>query len=281
MEFNEVPGRRSQDNTEDVDSVLLTGGYGPSGHLSSAEVYGSTCSAPALPGPRNNHVTFLTPDGDTVATCGGTDGDSRLRSCLVLAPGSGWQEGVLGSLGVGRSSAAVTTLPAAAFILGGRSSDARRSSEVLLRGESTWQEGPELPIDMYDGGCSVRISDTQFLAIHASNIVEFDTSLAGPLSTAGWRPAGTWPDLATGRRFHGCAATGGRVVVAGNPGGMASWRHNLTAIDLVYRGIPSAGVEWIEARCPSAGISRNTSNAALMVLQVADLCWKSAHSWRD
>ena len=70
----------------------------------------------------------------------------------------------------------------------------------------------------------------------------------------------------------------GRVTVLGNPGGMASWRRNLSAIDLVYRGTPSAGVEWVESRCPCAGISRNASTE--LVLQVADLCWKSAHSWR-
>ena len=69
----------------------------------------------------------------------------------------------------------------------------------------------------------------------------------------------------------------GRVTVVGNPGGMASWRRNLTAIDLVYRGTPSAGVEWVESRCPCAGISRNAST---LLLQVADLCWRSAHSWR-
>ena len=226
--------------------MLLTGGY-RSGWLSSAELYGSTCSAPALPGPRGGHVTVLTPDGDTVATCGGYEGDSRLRSCLVLAPGSGWQEGVLGSLGVARWQAAVTTLPAAAFILGGRSSEARRTSEVLLRGETTWREGPRLPIDMNYGGCAVQISDTKFLAIRDSNIYEFDSSLSGPLSTAGWRPAGTWPDLATGRIYHGCAATGGWVVVAGGKDGGRNLLKTTEVLDLASRTV-TAGPEMLEAR---------------------------------
>ena len=72
----------------------------------------------------------------------------------------------------------------------------------------------------------------------------------------------------------------GRVAVVGNPGAMASWQHNLSAIDMVYRGVPSAGVQWIEARCPCAGIVHNASSASL-VIQVASLCWKSSHSWRD
>eukprot|EP01052_Picozoa_sp_SAG31_P039389 SAG31_NODE_5455_length_2527_cov_1.923394_1_plen_696_part_00 len=71
----------------------------------------------------------------------------------------------------------------------------------------------------------------------------------------------------------------GRVTVVGNPGQIASWRHNLTVIDLVYRGTPSAGVEWVEARCPCAGILRNTTSESL-VIEVTDLCWKAAHSWR-
>ena len=78
----------------------------------------------------------------------------------------------------------------------------------------------------------------------------------------------------------------GRVTVVGNPGRQiaASWRRNLTAIDLVYRGTASAGVQWIEARCPCAGVSRSSNQSggmATVLLHVADPCWRNAHSWRD
>jgi hypothetical protein len=96
-------------------------------------------------------------------------------------------------------------------------------------------------------GCSVKISNSQFLAIRDSNIVEFDSSLAGPLSTAGWRPAGTWPDLATGRTWHGCAATGGRVVVAGGQDGEYNRLKTTEVLDLSSRTV-TAGPEMLEAR---------------------------------
>jgi hypothetical protein len=228
--------------------VLVTGGFN-SGQRSTTEVYGSTCSVPALPEPRSTHVTFLTPDG-IVAICGGTGmvhGAGRpLLTCLVLAPGSSWQEERLGSLGMVRESAAVTTLPGATFILGGRSDAAYRSSEVLLHREDSWTAGPRLPIDMY-AGCSVRISDSQLLAINKGKIAEFDMSVAGPLSTAGWRPAGTGPDLATRRSYHGCAATGGRVVVAGGGYGDGTGLKTTEVIDNTTHRV-TAGPEMLDAR---------------------------------
>jgi hypothetical protein len=181
-----------------------------------------------------------------VATCGGYHDTGFLRSCLVLAPGSGWQEGRLGSLGKGRAWAAVTTLPGATFILGGESRAARRTSEVLLAGEDSWREGPALPIDMYYG-CAVMISATQLLAIHGSNIMEFDTSVAGPLSTAGWRPASTWPDLTTAKTWHACAATGGRVVLAGGRDDEGNRLKSTEVIDISTHRV-TAGPELLKAR---------------------------------
>jgi hypothetical protein len=223
--------------------VLLTGGYGPAyRRLSSAELYGSTCIVPDLPKPRNLHFTFLTPD-NAVATCGGYT-DRYSHGCLVLRPGSGWEEGVLGSLGGARHTSAVITLPGAAFVLGGSNSAASGTSEVLLKGEDAWRDGPELPIDMYSG-CAVKISELQFLAISDKNIVEFDTSVAGPLNTAGWRPAGTWPDLLTGRNYHSCAATAGLVVVAGGSGG--GYLKTTEIINLSTRTV-TLGPKMLEAR---------------------------------
>ena len=59
------PGRLYKDflpGSLPADSVLVTGGWGPSGTLATTEVLGSTCSVAALPEPRSEHVTFLTPD---------------------------------------------------------------------------------------------------------------------------------------------------------------------------------------------------------------------------
>ena len=41
----------------------------------------------------------------------------------------------------------------------------------------------------------------------------------GAQSEASWQPAGTWPDLGMARTGHGCAVTGGLVVVAGGYSG--------------------------------------------------------------
>eukprot|EP01052_Picozoa_sp_SAG31_P040079 SAG31_NODE_5715_length_2366_cov_1.956771_1_plen_634_part_00 len=41
-----------------------------------------------------------------------------------------------------------------------------------------------------------------------------------------------------------------------------SWRHNTSAIELVYRGGASAGSEWQESRCPVASISNSTQNSS-------------------
>jgi hypothetical protein len=176
----------------------------------------------ALPERRHGHITFVTPAGE-LATCGGIIATGYSSACLVLRPGSGWLPGVLGSLTVGRylvgrAGAAVASLPEAALLIGGQSAAARRTMEVLRLGSSQWEEGPEVPIDMYYGGCAVSISEKQLIILRDSHVREFDTRVAGPLSALGWRPADTWPDLLTPRSGQACAAIQGLVVVAGGYG---------------------------------------------------------------
>ena len=153
--------------------------------------------------------------------------------------------------------------------------DSRHSgTHVVGHGEASISGGA--PIDDWEvagsahcAGCSVIWRARTPQGLHDSR------QLYLPMTNE--RANRTWMPLPTGGPGEDAF---GRVSVVGNPGQMASWRRNLTAIDLVYRGTPSAGAQWIEARCPSAGISRNASSGSL-VIQVADLCWKAAHSWRD
>lgn len=137
-------------------------------------------------------------------------------------------------------------LPGATFILGGQGRPAGQTSDVLLRGEVTWRTGPDLPMDMYIGGCAVKISSSQFLAIIDINIWEFDTKIAGSdgIGSEGWRPAGTWPDLRTRRMSPSCAATAGLVVVAG---GWSALPKSTDIIDLSSRTV-TPGPEMLEVR---------------------------------
>jgi hypothetical protein len=206
------------------------------------ELYGSSaCTVPALPEPRRGHVTFLTGSGQ-LATCGGYNS----RDCLVQTPGSGWEPGVLGSLTMERYRAAVTTLHDDVFVIGGNHDAAKRTMDVLMSGTSEWQQGPVVPIDMYRG-CAVSISEWQLLIIDGTNVHEFDSSVAGVLSTEGWRPGGRWPDLVTGRTSFGCAVSQGLVVVAGGGTGGFDYLRTTEIINIATRTI-SFGPEMQHAR---------------------------------
>ena len=195
--------------------VLLTGGYNGDG-LSSTELYPGGCSPPALPEPRSYHMTFLTPGSSpVVATCGGYDG-SWTASCLVLQGGQ-WATGVMSDLPEARIYAATVSTEAGTFLLGG--SPTTRSSAFLPADSMAWEEGPALPQAMQNGPCATQISPTSFLILYGKTILEFDSSVAGPTSTAGWRPAGTWPDLLTDRIGLRCAVVGRTLIIAGGYSG--------------------------------------------------------------
>jgi hypothetical protein len=62
---------------------------------------------------------------------------------------------------------------------------------------------------------------------------------------------------------------------------MQSWRHNVSSIELVYRGASSAGSQWTESRCPVATITNgstirvlpdSTGSGGAPVDCVADYC---------
>jgi len=181
-------------------------------------------------------MTFLTPGSSpVVATCGGWDGRSSLSSCLVLQGGQ-WRTGVMSDLPEPRDSAATGSTAAGTFLLGGDSTSLASTSAFLATDSMAWVEGPALPQAMQLGPCATQISPTSFLILFRKTILEFDSSVAGPTSTAGWRPAGTWPDLLTHRRDQpGCAVVGRTLIIAG---GWRGTTHRTTeTLDLDSRTI--------------------------------------------
>jgi hypothetical protein len=129
----------------------------------------------------------------------------------VLNLEAGWQPGA--SLNKPRYRATAIALEEAVYVIGGL--DVARNMEVLLIDKHEWDEAPELPINMGDGTCTVKITTSQFLAISGRNVREFDESLAGPISANSWRPQSTWLDLTISRNYQACALINGLVVVAG------------------------------------------------------------------
>ncbi len=181
-------------------------------------------------------MTFTTVGSSpVVATCGGYDRDGRssLSSCLVLQGGE-WRTGVMSDLPEPRSNAATASTAAGTFLLGGHSS----STLAFLAADSmAWEEGPALPQDMDYGPCAAQISPTSFLLLYGKTILEFDSSVAGPTSDAGWRPAGTWPDLLTYRVWWpGCAVVGRTLYIAGGSSGGSNLQTTET-LDLDTRTI--------------------------------------------
>ena len=114
-----------------------------------------------------------------------------------------------------RDSAATASTAAGTFLLGGFPSSLASTSAFLPMDSLAWEEGPRLPQAM-SRPCAARISPTSLLLLYGKTILEFDSSVGGPTSQAGWRPAGTWPDLLTDREESpGCAVVGRTLYIAG------------------------------------------------------------------
>ena len=84
------------------------------------------------------------------------------------------------------------------------------TSEVLLKENSTWSQGPDLP-DPLDSACALPLDGNNFVTIGGgrrhSTVSKYDTA------TETWDH--TWPQLPEGRRGHSCARLGSILVVAG------------------------------------------------------------------
>ena len=140
---------------------------------------------------------------------------------------------------------AAVTLDQHVYVIGGgydASSPASSTTEILAAGSTTWQQGPPLPIEMFNGPCAVAISSTSFLVFYATEIREFDASIAGPTSGQGWAKERKWPKLKTKRyMWPGCAKVGeDMVVIAGGYDGQSV--HQTTDIlDLTSRKLSKGG----------------------------------------
>ena len=218
---------------------MLTGGYIGS-RLSSTVLYPEGCSVPSMDEARSSHVTFLTRDSPPrIATCGGYDGDDRLKDCLVLRDGQ-WRGGELDDLPEKRYRSASARLKEGVFLLGGF--ETPRSSVFLRANSKSWESGPGLPVAM-DSPCAAPIGFHSFLIVYGTDVYEFDTRVAGPTDDAGWRPKENWPQLQVSRMYPGCGVLKKMLVVAGGHGGgfVTNYLKSTEIIDLVTKTISFGG----------------------------------------
>ena len=154
-----------------------------------------------------------------MAACGGGDGSNRLASCLVLDKETGtWDGSRLGSLPQPRyRHTAVTLKNIGNYLIGGYGHDnSGRTTDYLAPGSQNWVSGPQLPVEMKYGPCSVVISETSFLVIEGRDIREYQVDIENPTSDDGWQEATKWPQLQTERYSGaGCARIGMKIVIAG------------------------------------------------------------------
>lgn len=230
--------------------VLITGGYNrDDGFLSTSEVFPSTsgCNPPSLPEGRIYHTLFTTAEENTrVAVCGGSDGRDLLASCLVLDKETGtWDGSRLGSLPQPRSwNTAVTLKNIGNYLIGGYGHDySARTTDYLAPESQDWVSGPQLPVGMRYGPCSVVISETSFLVVHWKDIREYQIDIENPTTDDNWQEATKWPQLQTARYYWpGCARIGRKIVIAGGISRSGSTTHRSTEIvDLETRTIQYAG----------------------------------------
>ena len=163
------------------------------------------------------HVTFLTQDSPPrIATCGGMDrNENNKKECLVYKKGK-WQEGIINNLPEKRTYSATARLDVGVFILGGYHTAI--TSVFLPAGSHSWVSGPRLPVAM-SGACAALISSHSFLIVHNKDVYEFDVREDGPISSAGWRGRGWWPQLQVRRKYLGCAVLKKKFIVAGGYNG--------------------------------------------------------------
>ena len=235
-----------------------------------------TCSPPPLPRRQTRLVTFLTAGSNpSIATCGGVTGGDKVNDCLVLdVQNQDWKTGVIGPLiNSGNIYQAAVTMSNAVYVIGGFY--ASEKMEMLLAGTTHWQEGPPPPVDTWTHSgdmvfpCAVAISETSFLSMFETTIIEFDTS------SAGWKDLSTYPKLKTKRGYWpGCAKLGSKVIISG--GGGNDWRsHKSTEIlDLEDKTLSSGG-DMIETRRHFHIL--NVNNKLFAIGGIGDAGWESGN----
>ena len=171
------PGPATEAPSVSEDTIVfLTGGYDDGDSLSSSELFPSTsdCNPPSLPEGRSSPTIFTTAEPKPrVVVCGGYDRSRSLASCLVLDKETEtWDGSRLGSLPQPRHQhTAVTLKNIGNYLIGGYGHDnSGRTTDYLAPGSQDWVSGPQLPVGMTYGPCSVVISETSFLVIEERDI---------------------------------------------------------------------------------------------------------------
>ena len=186
------------------------GGDSANGATTSIETKLGNSTVPDLPKERWGHSAFILPNAEMVV-CGGKGQHHNMAlamGCISLPSlSSSWTKH--SSLNQPRIySPTVTMTSGDVFLLGGWYSD--MTSEVLLKGASTWSQGPHL-LDPLDSACALPLDGNTFVTIGGgrrhSTVSKYDTA------TETWDQ--TWPQLPEGRRGHSCARLGSILVVAG------------------------------------------------------------------
>ena len=194
---------------DDGDVVLLVAGQ----DLGSVEVFGGSCSVPDYPDSGKGKTGVLTADGIPLV-CGGYDTDK----CYAFDVAEhGWKEHS-NTFHTELYHAAPVSLTSGVFMLGG-SRAGGKIGEFLPTGTSTWQQFDSVP-NYVKEGCSVAISDHQFLVIGGlgahphphpgayalSQVVEYNTQ------TDEWTQ---WPKLDNTTKALSCIRLKDNVIVAG------------------------------------------------------------------
>ena len=173
-----------------------------------------------------------------MAVCGGHLRSGGTASCLVLDKETGtWDGSRLGSLTQPRDwHTAVTLENIGNYLIGGRvHSSWVKTTDYLAPGSQEWVSGPQLPMGMGLGPCSVVISDKSFLVIYGIDIREYQVDIGNPTSDNGWQEATKWPQLQTSRIFWpGCEKIGQNVVIAGGRSWLADcWTCSLRSTEIL------------------------------------------------
>ena len=166
-----------------------------------------SCYIPQLPTSIYGQNLVITSGDFQVLHCGGFNNTNYLRSCLALdVVAKKWVSH--SHLTKYRYAATSVTMPNGVYILGGE--DSPSTTDFLPKSSQEWIQGPIIPDDGLHQGCSVRISDTEFVLIGGYHT--WDRVVKFNIESSEWIPM---PNLKIGRRHHGCAMTGKNIIVTG------------------------------------------------------------------